>query len=64
MDEKTPYFTASAASVLYFIVYVTLKYFLQNVMDVESGLMGAVGFWIVIFIVHMFLRRKCSKQTC
>lgn len=63
MDKKSPYFTASAASVLYFIVYVTLKYFLQNVMDVEAGLMGAVGFWIVIFVVHMLLGRRFSNNV-
>ncbi|MBE0522389.1 MAG: hypothetical protein IBX39_09025 [Candidatus Methanoperedenaceae archaeon] len=60
MDTKSPYFTASAASVTYFIIYFLLKYLLQNVLDLEGALLGAVGFWIVIFIVHRLLERRYS----
>lgn len=62
MDKKSPYFTASMASILYFIIYFVLKYFLQQrVLDYEGALIGAVGFWIVIFIVHMLLGRRFSN---
>ena len=62
MDKKSPYFTASMASILYFIIYFVLKYFLQQrVLDYEGALIGAVGFWIVIFVVHMLLGRRFSN---
>ena len=62
MDKKSPYFTASMASILYFIIYFVLKYFLQQrVLDYEGALIGAVGFWIVIFVVHMLLGKRFSN---
>ncbi|PKL54218.1 MAG: hypothetical protein CVV36_03180 [Candidatus Methanoperedenaceae archaeon HGW-Methanoperedenaceae-1] len=60
MDKKSPYFTASAASIVYFIIYFMLKYLLQKVVDFEGALIGSIGFWIVIFIVHQLLERRHS----
>lgn len=54
-----PFFTASIASVVYFIIFITLKYFLQNrVLDLQGALTGAVVFGIVIFLIHKFLNRR------
>ncbi len=65
MEKMSPYFTASAAAVLFFIIVTILKYLLplpNTVMDLQSellgALLGAVGFWIVIFVVHVFLNRR------
>ncbi|MCZ7394764.1 MAG: hypothetical protein ABOK23_02755 [Candidatus Methanoperedens sp.] len=59
MEKKSPFFTASAAAVLYFIIYIILKYLLQNrVVDWQGAFLGAVVFWIVIFLVHYFLNRQ------
>lgn len=60
MDKKSPYFTASSASIVYFIIYFMLKYLLGKVLDFEGALIGAVGFWVVIFIVHQLLARRHS----
>lgn len=69
MDKKSPFFTASVASVVYFIILIMLKYALppasdftgKNVaMELPSILLGAVVFWIVIFLVHHFLKRRYS----
>ncbi len=63
MDKKSPFFTASAASVTYFIIFVLLKYLLQSrEIDWLGALQGAVIFWIVIFVVHQFLKRRFSDQ--
>jgi hypothetical protein len=59
MEKKSPFFTASVASVVYFIVFFLLKYLLQDgVADWWGALLGAVVFWAVIFFVHQFLRRR------
>jgi len=56
MEKKSPFFTASAAAVLYFVIFVVLKYLLQDkVIDLQSAFTGAVVFWIVIFLVHQFI---------
>lgn len=65
MDKKSPFFTASAASVMYFIIYLMLRYFLPVSKEVKAidwlgALLGAVVFWIVIFMVHQFLKRRSS----
>ncbi len=61
MDKKSPFFTASAASVMYFIIFILLKYFLQmREIDWLGALQGAVIFWVVIFVVHQFLKRRSS----
>jgi hypothetical protein len=61
MDKKSPFFTASAASVMYFIIFILLKYSLQmQEIDWLGALQGAVIFWIVIFAVHQFLKRRSS----
>ena len=59
MEKTNPYFTASSASISYFVIFIILKYFLHNKeLDWKGALIGAVIFWIVIFIVHIFLNRK------
>ena len=59
MVKMNPYFTASAASLAYFVIFISLKYILQNKeVDVKGALIGAAAFWVVIFVVHHFLNRK------
>ena len=58
MEKMNPFYTATAAAILYFIIFVMLKYLLQNrVVDLWGALSGAVVFWIVIFLVHQLLIR-------
>ena len=41
------------ASISYFIIYVVLKFSLQNaIIDWQSALFGAVTFGLIIFLVH------------
>lgn len=68
MDKKSPFFTASVASVIYFVIFLTLKYFLPvhkegNNIEIDwlGALFGAVIFWIVIFVVHQFLKKRYSE---
>jgi uncharacterized membrane protein (GlpM family) len=59
MEKKSPFFTASIASIVYFVIFIVLKYFLQNkTLDWQNALFGAVVFWIVIFVIHYFLDRR------
>ncbi len=59
MEKKSPFFTASIASVVYFVIFIVLKYFLQNkTIDWQNALFGAMIFWIVIFVVHYFLDKR------
>lgn len=59
MEKKSPFFTASAAALLYFVIFIVLKYFLQNkVVDLQGALSGAVVFWFVIFLVHQVIIRQ------
>lgn len=59
MVKTNPFFTASAASLTYFVIFIILKYLSDNRdVDLQGALMGAVIFWIVIFIVHHFLNRQ------
>lgn len=69
MDKKSPYFTASVASMLYLVILVMLKYFLPSSsmsagMDIKGEMpnviFGAIIFWIVIFFVHQLLERRFS----
>jgi hypothetical protein len=61
MDKKSPFFTASAASVMYFIIFILLKYLLQmREIDWLGALQGAIVFWVVIFVVHQLLKRRFS----
>jgi amino acid permease len=61
MVEMNPYFTASAASLVYFVIFIGLKYVSDNKqLDVQGALIGAVVFWFVIFIVHHFLNKKAE----
>jgi len=59
MVKMNPYFTASAASLAFFVIFICLKYLLENKhVDVQGALIGAGVFWVVIFIVHHFLNRQ------
>lgn len=63
MNTKNPFFTASVASVTYFFIFITLKYFLQKrTFDLQGALIGMVIFWIVIFLVHHFLKKRHSSD--
>lgn len=58
MEKNSPFFTASMATFLYIIVLVMLKYFLQHKTVDWQDVLVAIGFWIVIFLVHQFLNRR------
>ncbi len=61
MEKTNPYFTASSASLTYFVIFIILKYFLHNKeLDWKGALIGALIFWVVIFLVHIFLNRKSN----
>ncbi|MDJ1422590.1 MAG: hypothetical protein M5U10_11825 [Candidatus Methanoperedens sp.] len=61
MNKKSPFFTAIAASILYFIILILLRYFADHSsIDWQGALLGAIIFWIVIFVVHQFLRKRYS----
>jgi len=59
MEKTSPYFTASTASLTYFVIFIFLKYLLHDkVLDWKGAFVGAVVFWVVIFIVHQYLNRR------
>lgn len=69
MNEKSPYFTASVASILYIIILLMLKYFLPSSSisesidikeEIPNLIFGTIIFWIVIFFVHQVLKRRYS----
>jgi len=69
MEKKSPYFTASVASILFIIILVMLKYLLPSSstsagIDIKEELpnliFGTIIFWIVIFVVHLVLERRYS----
>lgn len=65
MKMTNPLFTASAASVVYFFIFIMLKYSLENrILDMQNALEGALAgalfFWVFIFVVHYFLNRNKS----
>lgn len=58
MFMKKTIYIALIASISYFIVFIMLKFFLQNeVVDWKNALSGAVIFLFIIYIVHYFLRK-------
>ncbi|NJD53674.1 MAG: hypothetical protein FIB07_12490 [Candidatus Methanoperedens sp.] len=62
MEKTNSYFTASAASLTYFVTFIILKYLLHNkVLDWNGALIGAIIFWIVIFIVHQILNKRSDN---
>ena len=43
------------ASISYFVIYIMLKFSLQNaIIDWQNALLGAVTFGFLIFLVHRF----------
>ncbi|CAG0975617.1 MAG: hypothetical protein MPEBLZ_03741 [Candidatus Methanoperedens nitroreducens] len=59
MKKTNSYFTASAASLTYFVTFIILKYLLHDkILDWKGALIGAIIFWAVIFIVHQILNRR------
>jgi hypothetical protein len=62
MKKTSPYFTASAASLTYFVTFIILKFLLHDkVLDWKGALIGSVIFWIVIFIIHQFLNKRSNN---
>ncbi|VVB56140.1 Uncharacterised protein [uncultured archaeon] len=62
MEKTNPYFTASAASLTYFVTFIILKYLLHDkVLDWQGALIGALIFWAVIFIVHQILNKRSDN---
>ena len=61
MEKKSPFYTASVALVAYFVIFLTLKFLMEKqTIDFKGALFGAVIFWVVIFAVHQFLKRRYS----
>ncbi len=59
MVKTNPYFTASAASVIFIVIFISLNYLLENKLPtVLNTLIGAGAFWTVMFLVHQYLNRK------
>ncbi len=58
MMKKSPLYTASMAAVLFFIIYIILKFSLGGGLDWQGAFLGAVVFWIVIFVIHVILYRR------
>jgi len=59
MVKTNPYFTATAASVAFLVIFISLKYLFENKPPgVLDALIGAGAFWVVMFLVHMYLNRK------
>lgn len=59
MQKTSPLFTATAASAVYFIVFIIIKYLLENgVLDWKSALSGAIVFWFVMFLIHQLVNRR------
>jgi uncharacterized MnhB-related membrane protein len=59
MVKTNPYFTASAASVAFLVIFISLKYLFENKPPgVLDALIGAGAFWVVMFLVHQYLNRK------
>ena len=63
MDKKSPIITASVASLVYFVIFIMLKYFLQKgTFDWVGALTGMMVFWAVIFVVHLFLKKRYNDS--
>ena len=69
MERKSPYFTATVASILFIIILVMLKYLLPSssmsagidiIEELPNLIFGTIIFWIVIFFVHKVLERRSS----
>lgn len=69
MDKESPFFKATIASLLFLAVLIILKYFLlsspiggsiEQKEEISGVLFGTVIFWIVIFVVHQYLKRRFS----
>jgi len=59
MVKTNPYFTASAASLAFLVIFISLKYLLENKpVDLSGALIGAVVFWVVMFLVHQYLNKQ------
>lgn len=59
MVKTNPYFTASVASLAFFVIFIGLKFLLENKpVDFLSAIIGAGVFWIVMFLLHQYLNIK------
>lgn len=59
MVKTNPYVTASAASLAFLVIFISLKYLFENKSpDVLGALIGAGAFWVVMFLVHQYLNRQ------
>jgi len=61
MEKTNPLLIASMAFVAFFIVFIILKYLLNNQVDIQGAITGAVFFWIVVFFVHQLMTRKSAQ---
>lgn len=58
MDKNNPAFIALMAFLAFFLVFIILKYLLNNQVDIQNAITGAVLFCIVVFVVHQLMIRK------
>jgi len=59
MVKTNPYFTASVASLAFFVIFIGLKFLLENKpVDFLSAILGAGVFWVVMFLLHQYLNIK------
>ncbi len=62
MRKTGLYLTASIASATYFIIAVILKYSPHdNIPDLGNALIGAVVFWVIFFLLHLFLNKRIQS---
>jgi hypothetical protein len=59
MEKMNRFLIATFASVAYFVIVITLKYSPHNnILDLKSALIGAVVFWIFIFLIHHLIIKR------
>jgi len=61
MEKSNPFLIASMAFVAFFIVFILLKYLLNEEVDIQNALTGGVLFCIVVFLVHHLMTRRSAQ---
>lgn len=61
MEKSNPFLIASMAFIAFFIVFITLKYLLNNQVDIQNALTGAILFWMLVFLVHQLMSWKSAQ---
>jgi uncharacterized membrane protein YjjP (DUF1212 family) len=62
MEKSNPFLIAMMAFIAFFIVFIILKYLLNNgQVDIQSALAGAVLFCIGVFLVHQLMTKRAAQ---